>query len=99
MVIQFERQADALTGKPTADVTDVAKSWNFKKTLSLDEALRRLMDRDPNIGRVVQLRFFTGLSIADTAEILGVSKATVKRRWEFGRTWLYRELTRDDDHD
>ena len=56
MVIQFERQADALTGKPTADV---AESWNFEKTLSLVEALRRLMDRDPNIGRVVQLRFFT----------------------------------------
>ncbi len=80
-------------------VADVAESWNFEETLSLDEALRRLMDRDPNIGRVVQLRFFTGLSINDTAEALGVSAATVKRRWEFGRTWLYRELTRDDDHD
>lgn len=80
-------------------VADVAESWNFEETLSLDEALRRLVDRDPNIGRVVELRFFTGLSIQDTAEALGVSKVTVKRRWEFGRTWLYRELTRDDDHD
>ncbi|MCH7592748.1 MAG: RNA polymerase subunit sigma [Planctomycetes bacterium] len=80
-------------------VADVADSWNFQETLSLDEALRRLMDRDPNIGRVVQLRFFTGLSINDTAEALGVSAATVKRRWEFGRTWLYRELMRDESHD
>ncbi len=81
-------------------VADVAESWNFEETLSLDEALRRLVDRDPNIGRVVELRFFAGLSIDDTAEALGVSKATVKRRWEFGRTWLYRELTKDDDdHD
>ncbi len=80
-------------------VADVAESWNFEETLSLDEALRRLMDRDPNIGRVVELRFFTGLSIDDTAAALGVSKATVKRRWEFGRTWLYRELRRDDHHD
>ncbi len=80
-------------------VADIAESWNFEETLSLDEALRRLMDRDPNIGRVVELRFFAGLSIDDTAEALGVSKATVKRRWEFGRTWLYRELTRDDDDD
>ena len=80
-------------------VADVAESWNFEETLSLDEALRCLMDRDSNIGRVVELRFFAGLSIDDTAEALGVSKATVKRRWEFGRTWLYRELTRDDDDD
>ncbi len=80
-------------------VADIAESWDFEETLSLDEALRRLMDRDPNIGRLVELRFFAGLSIEDTAEALGVSKATVKRRWEFGRTWLYRELTRDDDHD
>ncbi len=80
-------------------VADIADSWNFQETLSLDEALRRLMDRDPNIGRVVQLRFFTGLSIDDTAEALGVSAATVKRRWEFGRTWLYRELRPDEKHD
>ena len=80
-------------------VADVAESWNFQETLSLDEALRRLMDRDPNMGRVVQLRFFTGLSINDTAQALGVSAATVKRRWEFGRTWPYRELTRDESHD
>ncbi|MCH7720949.1 MAG: RNA polymerase subunit sigma [Planctomycetes bacterium] len=80
-------------------VADVADSWSFQETLSLDDALRRLMDRDPNIGRVVQLRFFTGLSINDTAEALGVSAATVKRRWEFGRTWLHRELTRDEIHD
>ena len=80
-------------------VADIADSWNLEETLSLDEALRRLMDRDPNIGRVVQLRFFTGLSIDDTAEALGVSAATVKRRWEFGRTWLYRELRRDENHD
>ncbi len=80
-------------------VADIADSWNLEETLSLDEALRRLMDRDPNIGRVVQLRFFTGLSIDDTAEALGVSAATVKRRWEYGRTWLYRELTLDEEHD
>jgi RNA polymerase sigma factor (TIGR02999 family) len=80
-------------------VADVAESWNFDETLSLDEALRRLVDRDPDIGRVVELRFFAGLSIDDTAAALGVSKATVKRRWEFGRSWLYRELTRDGDHE
>lgn len=80
-------------------VADVAESWNLAETMSLDESLRRLKDRDPNISRVVELRFFAGLSIEDTAEALGVSKATVKRRWEYGRTWLYRELKRDDEHE
>ena len=80
-------------------VADVAESWNLEETLSLDDALRRLVDRDPGIGEVVRLRFFASLSIEETAEVLGVSKATVKRRWEFGRTWLYRELKRGVDHD
>ena len=80
-------------------VADIADSWSFQETLSLDEALRRLMDRDPNIGRVVQLRFFTGLSIDDTAKALGVSAATVTPRWEFGRTGLYRELPREKTQD
>ncbi|UCG16480.1 MAG: sigma-70 family RNA polymerase sigma factor [Phycisphaerales bacterium] len=73
-------------------VADVAESWNFEETLSLDDALRRLRERDPAVGDVVRLRFFAGLSIEEAAEALGVSPATVKRRWEFGRTWLFREL-------
>ncbi len=75
-------------------IADVAQSWNFEETLSLDEALCRLVERDPAIGEVVRLRFYAGLSIEDTAEALGVSQSTVKRRWEFGRTWLFRELKR-----
>ena len=71
--------------------------WNFQETLSLDEALCRLEERDPAIGEVVRLRFFAGLSIEQTAETLGVSKATVKRRWECGRTWLFRELKQGED--
>ncbi len=80
-------------------VADIAETCNFEETLSLDEALRRLADRDLGLGEVVQLRFFAGLSIEETAEVLGVSKATVKRRWEFGRTWLYRELKKGVDHE
>ena len=78
-------------------MADIADSWNFQETLSLDEALCRLEERDPAIGEVVQLRFFAGLSVEQTAEALGVSKATVKRRWEFGRTWLFRELKQGED--
>ncbi len=78
-------------------MADIADSWNFQETLSLDEALCRLEERDPAIGEVVRLRFFAGLSVEQTAEALEVSKATVKRRWEFGRTWLFRELKQGED--
>ena len=78
------------------NVADVATSWDLDQILSLDEAVRRLMDRDPEIGNVVRLRFFAGLSIQETADALGISKATVKRKWEFGRTWLFRELKRGE---
>ena len=81
------------------DLADIADSWNIQETLSLDEALCRLRERDPGIGEVVHLRFFAGLSIEDTAQVMEISPATVKRRWEFARTWLYRELKRDDDHE
>jgi RNA polymerase sigma-70 factor (ECF subfamily) len=61
--------------------------------LALDEALRRFMELEPRAGRVVELRFFTGLDDRETAEALGVSVATVKRDWLFARSWLFRELT------
>lgn len=76
-------------------VADVAESWNLEETVSLDEALRRLESRDGGIFEVVRLRFYAGLSIEQTAEAMGISPATAKRWWEFGRTWLYRELQRD----
>ncbi len=76
-------------------MADVAESWDLEETVSLDEALRRLESRDAGIAEVVRLRFYAGLSIGQTAEALDISPATVKRRWEFGRTWLYRELGRD----
>ena len=59
---------------------------------AIDAALRRLEAMDPNLGRLVELRFFGGLSIADTADVLGVSVATVKREWASARAWLQREL-------
>ncbi|HEX5030446.1 MAG TPA: sigma-70 family RNA polymerase sigma factor [Candidatus Eisenbacteria bacterium] len=58
----------------------------------LDEALDRLASLDERQARVVELRFFTGLSIEEAAEALGVSPATVKRDWTLARAWLHREL-------
>jgi RNA polymerase sigma-70 factor, ECF subfamily len=60
--------------------------------LALDEALSRLEALEPRWSRLVELRFFAGLTVGETASVLGVSPATVKRDWSFARGWLYREL-------
>jgi len=62
--------------------------------VALDDALKDLARIDPQQSRVVELRFFAGLSIEEAAEVLGVSASTVKRDWNTARTWLYRELDR-----
>lgn len=60
--------------------------------IALDEALRRLEADDPRKAQVVMLRFFTGLTSEETAQVLGVSLPTVERDWRFARSWLAREL-------
>ena len=60
--------------------------------LALDEALNKLEALDPQKGRVVELRFFSGLSVPETAEVMGVSPRTVDRQWQTAKAWLYREI-------
>jgi RNA polymerase sigma-70 factor (ECF subfamily) len=60
---------------------------------ALDEALERLATIDSEQARIVELRFFVGLSIEETAEALDMSPATLKRRWALARAWLFRELS------
>lgn len=64
--------------------------------IALDDALKTLAGLDAQQSRVVELKFFGGLSIDDTAEVLGISASTVKRDWITARAWLYRELDRSD---
>ena len=59
---------------------------------ALDEALTRLEALDPEQARIVELRYFVGLGIEETADALGISPATLKRRWALARAWLFREL-------
>ena len=61
--------------------------------VALDEALTALAELDPRKSKIVELRFFGGLSIEETAEVLKVSPMTVKREWSKARAWLHRELT------
>jgi RNA polymerase sigma factor (TIGR02999 family) len=62
--------------------------------IALDDALNDLARLDPQQSRIVELRFFGGLSIEETAEVLGMSAATVKRHWSTARLWLHHELGR-----
>jgi RNA polymerase sigma factor (TIGR02999 family) len=60
--------------------------------LALEESLKRLAARNERHGRIVECRFFGGMTVLDTAEALGVSTATVKRGWAMARAWLYRDM-------
>ena len=62
--------------------------------LALDEALASLSKVDPRKGRIVELRFFGGLTVEEAAEVLGISPETAKRDWKMAKVWLFRELCR-----
>jgi RNA polymerase sigma factor (TIGR02999 family) len=80
--IQFD-EAYGIAGSPETNL------------LELDEALNRLSHLDPRKGKVIEMRFFGGLSVEETAEALGISPETVMRDWKLARAWLYRELSAD----
>jgi RNA polymerase sigma factor (TIGR02999 family) len=63
--------------------------------IALDEALEKLAKRDARWGEIVELRYFAGLSLEETAAAMGVSLTTVKDEWSYARAWLHREITRE----
>ncbi len=69
-----------------------ASDAGFEALAALDDALHRLEAEHPRQSRIVDCRFFGGMAIAETAEALGISPATVKRGWAMAQAWLYREL-------
>ena len=78
------------------DATVAVKGQDLD-VVALDEALGRLAEIDEQQSRVVELRFFSGLTVEETAEVMGISKATVKRDWSMAKAWLHRELSGDTD--
>lgn len=72
----------------------VFSSQRCDELLALDEALGRLERREKRLGRMVELRFFSGMTEEETAEVLGISVRTVKRDWKVARAWLYGEMTK-----
>lgn len=77
-----------------ADATIPVEEQNLD-VVALDEALNRLAEIDEQQSRVVELRFFSGLTVEETAEVMGISPATVKRDWSMAKAWLHRELSGD----
>jgi RNA polymerase sigma factor (TIGR02999 family) len=80
------RNIGAFGTQPTTDV------------LALHDALNRLAEIDPDQGRIVELRFFGGLTIEEAAEVMQVSHSTVEREWKIAKAWLKRELTKSEKH-
>jgi RNA polymerase sigma factor (TIGR02999 family) len=76
----------------TLGVVDVALPEDSDEMLALDDALRRLEEKDARAAHVVRLRFFAGLTIEQTADAMGLSSRTVKREWEWARAWLAKQL-------
>ena len=64
----------------------------LEDVVALDQVLARLSVMDPDQGRIVELRFFAGLNVEETAEVMGISPSTVKREWRLAKAWLDREL-------
>jgi len=89
------RNAEKRGGDVTRVTLDESVSWEGTRDVdivALDEALTRLAQLDVRQERVVELRFFAGLSIEETAQVLDISPATVKREWTMAKAWLRNEL-------
>jgi RNA polymerase sigma factor (TIGR02999 family) len=76
------------------DETMIVSKQKASEVLALDDALNELARLDPQQSRVVELRFFGGLTVEETAEVLHVSPATIKREWSTAKAWLYHELAK-----
>ncbi len=77
------------------DIDVLAREAQPEEITAVDEAIRRLEEKDPRMGEIVRLRFFVGLSVDETAAALGLSDRTVRREWALARAWLSRELKHD----
>jgi RNA polymerase sigma factor (TIGR02999 family) len=74
------------------DVADLAARQHPDEILALDQLMSRLDQEEPQTARVLKLRFYAGLSVAETASLTDLSERTVKREWQYARAWMIRVL-------
>ena len=102
ILVDFARGRPRVQGDSVRHVSlDEALSVSAEsdtELVALDEALAELGERDPRKARIVELRFFGGLTVEETAEFLGISPATALREWNKAKAWLYKELTALEDN-
>jgi RNA polymerase sigma factor (TIGR02999 family) len=79
------------------DGIDVADDAADERLLALDEAIAKLAAEEPEVAEVVKLRYFVGLTIEQTAEVLGISVRTANRHWAYARAWLHGQLKESGD--
>jgi len=79
---------------PLENALTIAVNETDFDLFALDEALNRLAEKETHLVKIVELRFFSGLDVVETAEVLSISESTVKRDWAMAKAWLHRELKR-----
>ena len=75
-----------------ADLAQLVEGGEFETLVAVEDAVRRLEEVDPRAGSIVHLRLFAGLTLAQTAEVLGIPLRTVERDWAYAKAWLYERL-------
>ena len=88
------KRGGAARDLPLEEALTITVSNTSFDLLALDEALNRLAEKEEYLAKVVELRFFSGLDVPETAKVLDVSESTIKRDWAMAKAWLHRELTR-----
>ena len=96
---RYKRRARHGGGRNQLDLdgVDVADDVADERLLALDEALAKLAAEEPEVVEVVKLRYFVGLTIEQTAEVLGISMRTANRHWAYARAWLHGQLKHSGD--
>jgi RNA polymerase sigma-70 factor (ECF subfamily) len=89
-----DKRGGAAENLPLEEAAFVVSQEKGVDLVALDEALTRLAEFDERQARVVELRYFSGLSIDETAEILGISNVTVRRDWNMAKAWLHQQITK-----
>lgn len=88
------RRGGVQSDLPLENALTISISETDFDLVELDEALNRLAAKEAHLAKIVELRFFSGLDVVETAEVLGSSESTIKRDWQMAKAWLRRELTR-----
>ena len=104
VLLDYAREHRALKrggagAKVTLDDSLLVSEDHLENVLTLDASLERLAAVDPEQGRLVELRFFAGLNVEETAEAMGISTDTVKREWSHAKAWLHRDMTARGPHE